>query len=608
MTIRSDVSVDWSTSPRIVMVAAPSAEITVQDLVDTCRNFEDLSPNSSRKKLIDAAGKEFLGGTTYVGITATLQNAVIAFEARAGPGWELCTISGGNVVAIDAAGGIIDPRYPTAFVTVDRTASASATLQEQSAIQYASFGGQDTVEAINGTPRTAYPIGTIETPVDNLPDALLIAAERGFHTLYFQESMTIAGVDVTEYTLVGASRAHVNIVIDATASCNGITVKNCGISGVICGEVNIIDCSVGDLSNVNGHIFQSELYGTITLGGAVDSSISNCYMQDLNKMPIIDMGGTGQSIFVSDWSGGIKFRNMTGPNHIGIQMDGGKVFLEPTISAGFVGVVGIGLCVDQSTGATIDTTGLLNTAIIADGVWDEILSGATHNIPGSAGRRVREIGAFAIHSGTAQAGNSNSITLATTADANDGVYNRNLLVLVDNTGVGQTRTIADYDGTTKVAVIDRDWRISPDDTTAYQIVPDDTPLVVDHGVARDGTSNTITIREYASTDDDIYLCNIIAVIAGTGRGQARLVGSYDGTTKIVTICGDDWVTTPDTTSVYVMVPFGTSCTSCISDIALDQLGDAVWDEDLSTHTTSGTAGKIVSSIKKGIDAIIAFVT
>lgn len=38
------------------------------------------------------------------------------------------------------------------------------------------------------------------------------------------------------------------------------------------------------------------------------------------------------------------------------------------------------------------------------------------------------------------------------------------------------------------------------------------------------------------------------------------------------------------------------------------IADAVWDEDLTTHPTSGTAGKIVSAIKKGVDAIISFVS
>ena len=237
-----------------------------------------------------------------------------------------------------------------------------------------------------------------------------------------------------------------------------------------------------------------------------------------------------------------------------------------------------------TNGVLLATTA--TSAQLTSDVWDEILTGATHNIATSAGRRVREIGAFAIHSGTAQAGDPHSITLAATADANDGVYNRNLIVLTDNTGVGQTRTIVDYDATTKVVVVDRDWRISPDATTAYQIVPDDTPLTVDHGVARGGTATTITIRAYASAVDDAYLCNIITIIAGAGRGQARLVGSYDGTSKVVTICGEDWVTTPDVTSVYVMMPYGTTCTSCVGDIALAQIKaalDAATVTDLKQH-------------------------
>lgn len=240
------------------------------------------------------------------------------------------------------------------------------------------------------------------------------------------------------------------------------------------------------------------------------------------------------------------------------------------LSAGAVALAATALTNTTWTDAKAEFIDAAISSVPSD-VWDEILTGTTHNIPTSAGRRLREIGAFAIHSGTAQAGNSHSITLAATASTNDGIYNRNLIVLTDNTGAGQTRTIVDYNATTKVVVVDRDWRVPPDDTTAYQITPDDTPLTVDHGAAQAGTARTITIREYASSVDDTYLCNIITIIAGTGRGQARLIGEYDGTTKIATICGDDWVTTPDTTSIYAMMPYGTTCTSCIAPSVLRDL-------------------------------------
>ena len=374
MSIRTDISIDWGASPRLLTIAAPSTEVTVQDIVDTCREFEDTFPNMNRPKLIDAAGKEFLGGVTYVGITATFQNAVIAFEARGGPDWILCSIAGGNIVAIDVAGANIDPRYPTAFVTVDRTASASATLQEQGAIQYSSFGGGITIDIVHGTAGTAYPIGTKETPVDNLPDAVTIANSRGFDTLYVNESMTFnGGTDIKNFSVIGRSRVTTVITMDPTALCDGIGIENCTITGTLDGNIRIRNCNVGDLLYVYGHIMDSSLYGTVTLAGNQDAYISNCSLIDVNNVPIIDMGGSGQDIFLADWSGGIKFRNMNGANKIGIQIDGGRVYLEATISAGFVGLAGTGELFDSSTGtAVVSTSGLMSKDTIAEAVSDEI--------------------------------------------------------------------------------------------------------------------------------------------------------------------------------------------------------------------------------------------
>jgi hypothetical protein len=246
-----------------------------------------------------------------------------------------------------------------------------------------------------------------------------------------------------------------------------------------------------------------------------------------------------------------------------------------------------------------DVQNLIASLIVdaEDSVCDALLTGTSHNIVTSLGRRVREIGAFAIESGTAQSGTLNSIKLAVTANDEAGVLNRNLIVLTDNTGKGQTRTIVDYNAITKVAIVDRDWRVIPDNTTAYQVVPDDTPLIVDHGVAQGGTSTTIKIREYASSTNNAYWCNIVAILAGKGRGQARLVGSYDGTTKVITICGENWVEIPDTTSVYVMMPYGTTCTSCLSASALALINTEV-DNALNTVIPgSPTAGSINEKIK-----------
>ena len=239
---------------------------------------------------------------------------------------------------------------------------------------------------------------------------------------------------------------------------------------------------------------------------------------------------------------------------------------------------------------------------IADQVWDEILTGALHNTATSAGRRLRELSALSLHSGTAQSGTSTTITLAAGADGGDGIYNRNLIIIIGGTGAGQTRTIADYNNTTKVCVIDRNWRINPDATSEYQILADDTPLVVDQGIAQAGTATTITLRDYASSINDTYLCNIVIIIGGTGRGQARLVGGYNGTSKVITLCGDNWITNPDNTSVYVVIPYGTTCASCMGTSALAQINTEV-DTVLNTAIPASPGADSVNERVKAIDIL-----
>lgn len=83
MAFRADIHVEWSRSPRIVVVEAPSVELTMQDLVDTLRTLEaELDALDDVDPLLNATGKEDLGGGATVGITVQLINAKIAFEAR----------------------------------------------------------------------------------------------------------------------------------------------------------------------------------------------------------------------------------------------------------------------------------------------------------------------------------------------------------------------------------------------------------------------------------------------------------------------------------------------------------------------------------------------
>jgi len=72
--------------------------------------------------------------------------------------------------------------------------------------------------------------------------------------------------------------------------------------------------------------------------------------------------------------------------------------------------------------------------------------------------------------GTAQAGSTGTtIKLAAGANAGDDYYNGWSVATTGGTGPGQQRTITDYDGTSKVATVDRAWAVTPDGTTTYDI-------------------------------------------------------------------------------------------------------------------------------------------
>ena len=103
MTTRTDVSQSYFDSPRIQTVAGPSADYQVQDVVDTTRVLEEQFEATTHGKLLDAAGKEDLGGGLTVAITATLRNNVIEFESRRTPA-ESGTVTTGAVT--DARGRV----------------------------------------------------------------------------------------------------------------------------------------------------------------------------------------------------------------------------------------------------------------------------------------------------------------------------------------------------------------------------------------------------------------------------------------------------------------------------------------------------------------------
>jgi len=188
---------------------------------------------------------------------------------------------------------------------------------------------------------------------------------------------------------------------------------------------------------------------------------------------------------------------------------------------------------------------------------DEVLTGATHNITNSWGRRVRNIeAAFVLRAGTAQAGSANTITLDTGANATDDFYNHAKAVIKSGTGAEQERIIVAYAGATKVATVAPPWVVSPDATSVFAVEPgishaETNSKTVAVGIAQTGAALTITLASTASSTDEYYTNDTVQIDEGTGEGQERIITAYNGTTKVATV-NTAWLVNPDTTSAYVV--------------------------------------------------------
>lgn len=68
------IELDPTVTPKLVKITSPTTEVTIQELVNTIRDWEDETPALNYNKVIDAVGKADLGAGVVSGIILTLGN------------------------------------------------------------------------------------------------------------------------------------------------------------------------------------------------------------------------------------------------------------------------------------------------------------------------------------------------------------------------------------------------------------------------------------------------------------------------------------------------------------------------------------------------------
>jgi hypothetical protein len=433
-------------SPRLALVdSSVVTDITIQDIVDTIRDYEQKIDQVDDPHMLDGYGKQPLGGLESVGLTVVCRDVKWAFSAHTTPDsigsatssdpggrilydsggtfesdgivpgaivwndtdgssttvlrvdsenqiihwplvggaendWDIsdsyriwnvreCTIKGGNLTAIDAVGAEMHPILSTFATQVSYTASSSATLVEQAALEHSVFADTVMVDTTSSWSGTSYPVGTGLKPVNNMADALLIAVERGIKTFWIRNGLTLTSQDYSDgFIFMGDAQTLTSITINAGANVTNCKFEQCNIQGTLDGNNHLEYCSIGDLDYVSGMLYGCGLDGTITLGGGVVASFIDCYSNVTGMgTPTIDLGGSGQQLNLRNYNGGIELINKTGSEVANIDINSGTVKLASSLTAGTTVLRGLGTIEDNSgPGCTVVSDGFVPEAIQVD--------------------------------------------------------------------------------------------------------------------------------------------------------------------------------------------------------------------------------------------------
>jgi len=409
-------------SEKVIQVDSPQTSVTCQDLLNQIRLYEELPINMDYPLIANAYGKQSLGGGSYIGITLELVNDWrVAFEARGGPDTVLCTVSGGNLVAINQYSD--NPIKPTAFTQINIAQSSSPTIIQADS----NYGMLYMLESLRGRNRSVGAIWywnptTGSDSNDGLTPSNAVAtftkaqtlATAGAGDIIFALATASGGVTTTteklaitksslkvrgagyQFQLVPstAGAPTVNITGDSvefegfyvstagTGSENGITVtgdnaliKNVWVKSA---RGNGIDISSSARTQVENSAIEDSLGTGIKIGATTSrTKVSQCIISG-NGADGADLSGA--SITDNIFENNLIFNNTGYGIDVGTDVTRTGVRLNHTFSGNTTAATR-----DLGTGTFIETpAGGASASDIADAVWDEIIAG--HTTTGTAGQ------------------------------------------------------------------------------------------------------------------------------------------------------------------------------------------------------------------------------
>jgi len=278
-------------------------------------------------------------------------------------------------------------------------------------------------------------------------------------------------------------------VIDYNSIASSSTVNIRSFSGGLNG-INIVATTVSSWEFRNGGTAQvTGTGGSVFIRGQVSNTVNNSL-----GLVIMDITGVMNQTTNGVVRTGLAQGPGTGNNQI--QLDASASAVDGAYDPGQIAIIsGVGAgqsrLIIQYAGASKTATVDRNWKVNPD-------TTSTFLITTNPGREH-------VNEGLAQAATSNTITLNALASASSDTYRGQICFVRSGTGEDQSGTVIDYNGTTKVATIDKNWDVTPDATSGYVMLPASPVILANttHTGAVIPTVTTCTTVNTCTTNTDM---------------------------------------------------------------------------------------------------------
>ncbi len=373
--VTADSDVTFSGSTHRIVVDAGVTLLNVQSGVYSAWiDWALLGSNLRFHQALRSVGGDTISVTKELGITFFLLNN---WKIRPDEASYKLTIEG-NIYTDPSGGSVTVPTLGTFTTQIELSVSnlTDSTIQQLSEIEFSSYQGAVYVDVGSALSGTAYPVGTVSSPVNNLVDALAIAALVGLSRLQLLSDLTITtGSDVSN--LLIASNDWSEVTLQAGVTMVNTAFERLSIYGEFEGTWNIcIDCWMYEVTNFSGWMRGGSI-GELTLAVGIGLEFGGQSFFD-NLVPLFPgvpatlTMNTLTEVSITSCFDIITIKSLVAGSSLIAGLVGGEITLDGTCTGGNVALSGVGVWTNNGTGITLNTDGMAAEEVLNLVEADEI--------------------------------------------------------------------------------------------------------------------------------------------------------------------------------------------------------------------------------------------